>query len=158
MARNDPQMNLRVPMELKEKIEKAALDNGRTITAEAVHRLEESFLRTTNFSNIQADVRIIPLHDGKKRVIYGKLLNTLDLDYTQELSKLRDDIHLSLEVLSGSSLWNSLKFFNKEVIVYKGDNHIDVVDNGEGSLGWLRVEDHYTNEYMENLHKKNNQK
>lgn len=43
MARNDPQMNLRVPMELKEKIEKAALDNGRTITAEAVYRLERSF-------------------------------------------------------------------------------------------------------------------
>lgn len=43
MARNDPQMNLRVPMELKEKIEKAALDNGRTITAEAVYRLEKSF-------------------------------------------------------------------------------------------------------------------
>lgn len=43
MARNDPQMNLRVPMELKESIEKAALDNGRTITAEAVYRLEQSF-------------------------------------------------------------------------------------------------------------------
>ena len=39
MARNDPQMNLRVPMELKEKIEKAALNNGRTITSEAVYRL-----------------------------------------------------------------------------------------------------------------------
>lgn len=45
MARNDPQMNLRVPMELKEKIEKSALDNGRTITAEAVFRLEQSFER-----------------------------------------------------------------------------------------------------------------
>ena len=43
MARTDPQMNLRVPMELKENIEKAALDNGRTITAEAVYRLEQSF-------------------------------------------------------------------------------------------------------------------
>lgn len=43
MARTDPQMNLRVPMELKENIEKAALDNGRTITAEAVYRLEKSF-------------------------------------------------------------------------------------------------------------------
>ncbi|WP_428980030.1 Arc family DNA-binding protein [Acinetobacter modestus] len=154
MARNDPQMNLRVPMELKEKIEKAALDNGRTITAEAVHRLEESFLNISFATNNQADVRIIPLRNGKKRVIYGKLLNTLDLDYTQELSRLRDDIHLSLEVLSNSSFWNSLKFFNKEVLVYQGDNHIDVVDNGEGSLGWLRVEDHITDEYMENLHKK----
>ncbi len=46
MARNDPQMNLRVPMELKEKIEKTALENGRTITAEAVYRLERSFEKT----------------------------------------------------------------------------------------------------------------
>ncbi|EHU3346033.1 Arc family DNA-binding protein [Acinetobacter baumannii] len=144
MARNDPQMNLRVPVELKEKIEKAAFDNGRTITAEAVFRLEESFLAATTTNNTsQADVKIIPLKDGKKRVIYGKLLNTLDLDYTQELSSLRDDIHLSLEVLSNSSFWNSLKFFNKDVLVYKGNNHIDVVDNGKKSLGWLIVEDHY---------------
>lgn len=144
MARNDPQMNLRVPVELKEKIEKAAFDNGRTITAEAVFRLEESFLATKTTNNTsQADVKIIPLKDGKKRVIYGKLLNTLDLDYTQELSSLRDDIHLSLEVLSNSSFWNSLKFFNKDVLVYKGNNHIDVVDNGKKSLGWLIVEDHY---------------
>ena len=70
-------------------------------------------------------------------------MNTLDLDYTQELSSLRDDIHLSLEVLSNSSFWNSLKFFNKDALVYKGNNHIDVVDNGKKSLGWLIVEDHY---------------
>lgn len=142
MARTDPQFNLRVPQELKQQVEDAAKESGRSINAEAVHRLEESFLRATNSSS-QANVKIIPLKDGKKRVIYGKLLNTLDLDYTQELSNLRDDIHLSLEVLSNSSFLNSLKFFNKDVLVYKGNNHIDIVDNGKKSLGWLIVEDHY---------------
>ncbi|AOA58225.1 Arc family DNA-binding protein [Acinetobacter larvae] len=57
MARNDPQMNLRVPMELKEKIEKAALENGRTITAEAVYRLEESFKNTDSNSWEVDDLR-----------------------------------------------------------------------------------------------------
>ncbi|AMW78862.1 hypothetical protein AMD27_08215 [Acinetobacter sp. TGL-Y2] len=55
MARNDPQMNLRVPMELKENIEKAAFENGRTITAEAVYRLEQSFSsknQSTDYSEI----------------------------------------------------------------------------------------------------------
>ena len=55
MTRNDPQMNLRVPMELKENIEKAALENGRTITAEAVYRLEQSFSsknQPTSYSKI----------------------------------------------------------------------------------------------------------
>ncbi|HEE5436357.1 TPA: Arc family DNA-binding protein [Acinetobacter baumannii] len=149
MARTDPQFNLRVPQELKQQVEDAAKESGRSINAEAVHRLEESFLRATNSSS-QADVKIIPLKDGKKRVIYGKLLNTLDLDYTQELSSLRDDIHLSLEVLSNSSFWNSLKFFNKEVLVYKGNNHIDVVDNGKKSLGWLVVEDYYVHPSKKN--------
>ncbi|HAV4987780.1 TPA: Arc family DNA-binding protein [Acinetobacter nosocomialis] len=52
MARNDPQMNLRVPMDLKEKIEKAAFDNGRTITAEAVYRLEQSFEQNSNQNEV----------------------------------------------------------------------------------------------------------
>ncbi|MPS60603.1 Arc family DNA-binding protein [Acinetobacter sp.] len=144
MARTDQQFPLRLPPELKEKLENACKESGRSKNAEAVYRLEQSFLATTTTNNTsQADVKIIPLKDGKKRVIYGKLLNTLDLDYTQELSSLRDDIHLSLEVLSNSSFWNSLKFFNKDVLVYKGNNHIDVVDNGKKSLGWLTVEDHY---------------
>lgn len=52
MARNDPQMNLRVPMDLKEKIEKAAFDNGRTITAEAVYRLEQSFEKNSNQNEV----------------------------------------------------------------------------------------------------------
>lgn len=61
MARNDPQMNLRVPMELKEKIEKTALENGRTITAEAVYRLEKSFepeLKVTDSFEFEAMERI----------------------------------------------------------------------------------------------------
>ncbi len=57
MARNDPQMNLRVPIELKEKIEQTALENSRTITAEAVYRLEKSFepnfFRITTFNDLE---------------------------------------------------------------------------------------------------------
>lgn len=41
MARTDPQFNLRVPIELKEKVEAAAKKSGRSINAEAVYRLEK---------------------------------------------------------------------------------------------------------------------
>ena len=150
--------NLRLPQELKDKIAESAKELNRSMNADIVARLEESFLKNESSAPARSEVKIFHLKNGKKRVVYGKLLNNLSLDYTQDLSQLRDDIHLSLEVLSGSSFWNSLKFFNKEVVVYQGDNHIDVVDNGEGSLGWLRVEDHITDEYMENLRKKNNEK
>ena len=43
MARNDPQLNLRLPAELKAQLEKAAEENNRTLTAETVARLESSF-------------------------------------------------------------------------------------------------------------------
>ena len=43
MARKDPQVNFRIPQELKEKLEKSAEANSRSITAELVMRLEESF-------------------------------------------------------------------------------------------------------------------
>jgi len=43
MARTDPQFNLRVPQELKQQVENAAKESGRSINAEAVFRLEQSF-------------------------------------------------------------------------------------------------------------------
>jgi len=43
MARTDPQFNLRVPVKLKQQVENAAKESGRSINAEAVFRLEQSF-------------------------------------------------------------------------------------------------------------------
>jgi len=40
MARNDPHFRLRIPAELKAEVERAALDNGRSINAEIVARLQ----------------------------------------------------------------------------------------------------------------------
>ncbi|QCO22284.1 Arc family DNA-binding protein [Acinetobacter cumulans] len=135
--------NLRLPQELKDKIAESAKELNRSMNADIVSRLEESFEGSASNTNSQADLRIIPLHDGKKRVIYGKLLNTLDLDYTQSLSDLKVDIELALETLSRSSIWNALQFLTKDVIVAQGNNHLNIVDNGKKGLGWLVVEDHY---------------
>ncbi|CAG4919204.1 Arc family DNA-binding protein [Paraburkholderia saeva] len=43
MARDEPQVNLRIPADLKDRIDKAAEKNKRSMTAEVVARLEESF-------------------------------------------------------------------------------------------------------------------
>lgn len=43
MARNDPQINLRIPENLKALVEEAAADNKRSMTAEIIARLEASF-------------------------------------------------------------------------------------------------------------------
>lgn len=44
MSRTDPQVNFRMPAKLKQKLEQAAARNHRSITAELIARLEESFL------------------------------------------------------------------------------------------------------------------
>lgn len=43
MARTDPQFNLRIPVDLKVKVEEAAKANGRSATSEILARLEASF-------------------------------------------------------------------------------------------------------------------
>lgn len=43
MAKDYTQVNFRIPTKLKEEIEKAAQENECSITAEIVHRLEQSF-------------------------------------------------------------------------------------------------------------------
>ncbi|AJJ05089.1 Arc family DNA-binding protein [Yersinia pseudotuberculosis] len=44
MSREDPQLRIRLPIELKEKIEDAAKVNSRSMNAEIVQRLDVSFL------------------------------------------------------------------------------------------------------------------
>jgi len=43
MSREDPQLKIRLPADLKQHIEKAAQENHRSINAEVVARLESSF-------------------------------------------------------------------------------------------------------------------
>ncbi|EMN1777837.1 Arc family DNA-binding protein [Acinetobacter baumannii] len=45
MSRADPQINIRVPIELKKEIEHAAIENSRSLNAEVVHRLQDSLSR-----------------------------------------------------------------------------------------------------------------
>lgn len=42
MARSDPQMNFRIPLHLKEQLEIAAKQNGRSMTSEIVAILNDS--------------------------------------------------------------------------------------------------------------------
>ena len=44
------QFNLRVPEELKQKIDEASAESGRSINAEATYRLEQSFNQPQNIA------------------------------------------------------------------------------------------------------------
>jgi hypothetical protein len=43
MARSDPQLNVRIPEELKAALDRVARENGRSTTAEIIARLQASF-------------------------------------------------------------------------------------------------------------------
>ena len=78
MARTDPQFNVRMPADLKEKIEEAAKENGRSMNAEIVYRLQQSLDegRAETISNIRhMELRIVDPSIGKGP---QKIFNALD--------------------------------------------------------------------------------
>ena len=56
MSREDPQLKIRLPLELKEKIIQSAADHGRSINSEVVARLEQSFANDEKPSNQYVDI------------------------------------------------------------------------------------------------------
>ncbi|NSY21881.1 Arc family DNA-binding protein [Agrobacterium vitis] len=61
MAKDDPHFRLRIPETLKNQIESAAESNHRSINAEIIHRLEQSFatLPDLDEDDLQAILRQI---------------------------------------------------------------------------------------------------
>tara|TARA_R110001606_G_scaffold68797_1_gene157168 strand:- start:12715 stop:12978 length:264 start_codon:yes stop_codon:yes gene_type:complete len=55
MSRSDPQFNLRIPAELRDKVAEAASENRRSATAEIIARLEESFQSPIGLPDTTAD-------------------------------------------------------------------------------------------------------
>ncbi|MDE9454218.1 Arc family DNA-binding protein [Xenorhabdus bovienii] len=58
MSREDPQLRVRIPAELKETLERRAVGNRRTLTAEIVSRLEETTVQDTMFESSNGFERI----------------------------------------------------------------------------------------------------
>lgn len=82
MAQDYSQVNFRIPTKLKEDIEKSALTNNRSITAELVSRLEQSFV--TNKTNEQ----ILEYMESAQRVMNG-------MDKQQEITHRMLELVLS---------------------------------------------------------------
>lgn len=178
-----PPYSLRMPSELREKLEARAKKSGRSLNSEIVKILEDGINNNGATNSVlptkeeyeqlieaiednkrlaqemlnkaqqpkpiqpselfeNAEIKIIQLDETIKRVIHGKLLNAFDLDFTKDLSSLKTDIEMTLDILKNSKLSLKFAFMTKNIIVYQGHNHLDIVDNGVGSLNWLIVEDH----------------
>ena len=84
-------------------------------------------------------LKIIVLEDGTTRVVSGELLNQLSLDWTLPLDELKRVIEYGLNYQNDLPALKKKRY--KNLIVYQGNNHLDLIDNGVGSLGLLRVAD-----------------
>ncbi|WP_180004068.1 MULTISPECIES: Arc family DNA-binding protein [unclassified Acinetobacter] len=105
MAKDYTQVNFRIPTKLKEQIEKSANNNERSITAELVARLEQSFelserqavIEQNHLNNIMtasANVEVLEnlmLEMKKNKAIQEELLKTQQ-HLSQLLSKKLKDI------------------------------------------------------------------
>jgi predicted DNA-binding protein len=83
MARNDPQMNIRIPSDLKEKIEKAKEASGRSMNAEIVHRLEASFMTDKEY----ADAKGVAL----------ERVSRMEAEFTDKFEKMSKDLDYVIE-------------------------------------------------------------
>lgn len=63
---DDPRHNLRLPADLKSKLAHAAIDNGRSVNAEILARLERSFAPDP-LREIESLMRSIAILDGADR-------------------------------------------------------------------------------------------
>lgn len=136
---------IRMPQEQYEAILEYAQDKDISLNTAMIELIDKG-ITFDGKGNPPANIRIYNLDNGIKRVVFGKLVNSFDINYQNpSLTELQGDIEYCLRILENSKeLKNRLMFFNKNVIVYKGGHHIDVVDDGVGSLNWLVIEDHWT--------------
>ncbi|MBF0620817.1 MAG: Arc family DNA-binding protein [Magnetococcales bacterium] len=112
MARSDPQFKLRLPQELKKKIEEAAQKNDRSMNAEIIARLKSS-LNESSKSNASSGEDIGELSQVVRQV--------LD-DSIQEFAEQRRE-----ETLSVLREFRQFSFFIKTLMEHLGTDTVDSI-------------------------------
>ncbi|MCG3784628.1 hypothetical protein [Delftia acidovorans] len=86
--------------------------------------------------------RIMSLPGRVTRVVHGPLAGAVNIDYANHsLDEIESQLKTTLETLMP---YCPDVFEGRNISVYRGGNHLDIVDLGKGSMHWLSVEDHLT--------------
>lgn len=91
MSREDPQLKIRLPLELKEKITQSAADHGRSINSEVVARLEQSFSQNQNDFNAGYNACMVHMVIATSKALTEKGIPWSDVQKT--LIEVVDDFH-----------------------------------------------------------------
>lgn len=103
MARSDPQVNFRIPATLNDRLKAAAAANNRTITAELVSRLQQSFEaeHTAPMARPKQAIRASNMSLPSLVRFIASIERTLQLDASADrstLNALLEDAKLQLEL------------------------------------------------------------
>jgi hypothetical protein len=72
MARSDPQLNFRIPVELRDKLDAAARENNRSLTGELIARLERTFSDEPAVNGISMSAIFEKLEEIESSIKAGK--------------------------------------------------------------------------------------
>ncbi len=92
MSRANPQVNFRIPPELKEQLESAAKENHRSITAELVARLEQSFKNVIDPDQPVKTGSALTQQLGPKGIEPPGLIQQQLSELTKEVRELKEKI------------------------------------------------------------------
>lgn len=88
MARNDPQVNIRLPASLKTGLDEAAEKAGRSLTAEIVYRLEQSLAGQAGVP-MQVDPQRV-VHDAYRAAVeMAEMLERYQAENKARLAKIK---------------------------------------------------------------------
>ena len=74
MARNDPQINFRIPLTLRARLEQATAASGKSLTAEVVGRLESSFSLSDAHEKLSLDFEtLLASHKIMQQVLQSQM-------------------------------------------------------------------------------------
>ena len=102
MARTDPQINLRIPVDLKSKVEEAAVDSGRSTNAEILWRLEGSLATETGPARLleqrirEFEALIFRMVDFQQALAVAELARTKSKNDKSKMEKWDQEVKLLL--------------------------------------------------------------
>jgi len=75
MARTDPQINIRIPQDLKDKLHESASINGRSVNSDITYRLESSFIGNHSSDDLLTPIEAKAIAKLARDNLYNVLFN-----------------------------------------------------------------------------------
>ncbi|HHG9067071.1 TPA: Arc family DNA-binding protein [Citrobacter freundii] len=115
MSREDPQLRIRLPIELKVKIEESAKSNNRSMNAEIVQRLDASFLSEIQEDEVISAQEAIQIVSKAREELSGIIFKRTFSEINKKVRIGHTTFHINLSdlELDGVSDENFLSVFQK---------------------------------------------